>query len=61
VDELSKGGNGCDDTLMWWVTDYLDPPKPVKKPVKPTKREKTPREFTMADLPKQCKDVLSSP
>jgi penicillin-insensitive murein DD-endopeptidase len=61
VDELSKGGNGCDDTLTWWVTDYLDPPKPVKKPVKPTKREKTPREFTMADLPKQCKDVLSSP
>ncbi len=61
VDELSKGGDGCDDTLMWWVTDYLDPPKPVKKPVKPTKREKTPREFTMADLPKQCKDVLSSP
>ena len=61
VDDLSKGGNGCDDTLMWWVTDYLDPPKPVKKPVKPEKREKTPREFTMADLPKQCKDVLSSP
>ena len=61
VDDLSKGGNGCDETLTWWVTDYLDPPKPVKKPVKPTKREKTPREFTMADLPKQCKDVLSSP
>jgi penicillin-insensitive murein DD-endopeptidase len=61
VDDLSKGGNGCDATLTWWVTDYLDPPKPVKKPVKPTKREKTPREFTMADLPKQCKDVLSSP
>jgi penicillin-insensitive murein DD-endopeptidase len=61
VDDLSKGGNGCDDTLTWWVTDYLDPPKPVKKPVKPTKRDKTPREFTMADLPKQCKDVLSSP
>ncbi len=61
VDALSKGGDGCDDTLMWWVTDYLDPPKPVKKPVKPSKREKTPREFTMADLPKQCKTVLSSP
>jgi penicillin-insensitive murein DD-endopeptidase len=61
VSELSKGGDGCDDTLTWWVTDYLNPPKPVKKPVKPTKREKTPREFTMADLPKQCKDVLASP
>ncbi len=61
VDDLSKGGNGCDETLTWWVTDYLNPPKPVKKPVKPAKREKTPREFTMADLPKQCKDVLASP
>jgi penicillin-insensitive murein DD-endopeptidase len=61
VSELSKGGNGCDDTLTYWVTDYLNPPKPVKKPVKPTKREKTPREFTMADLPRQCVDVLESP
>ena len=27
VAELSNGGDGCDDTLMWWVTDYLNPPK----------------------------------
>ena len=27
VKELSKGGNGCDETLTWWVTDYLNPPK----------------------------------
>ena len=63
VAELSKGGNGCDETLDYWVSDaYLDPPKPVKptKPVKPQKREKTPREFTMADLPRQCAGVLSS-
>jgi penicillin-insensitive murein DD-endopeptidase len=60
VSELSKGGNGCDDTLMYWVTDYLNPPKPTKKPKKPAKRERTPREFTMADLPKQCAGVLSS-
>jgi penicillin-insensitive murein endopeptidase len=62
VAELSKGGNGCDDTLTWWVTDYLNPPKKGTKPKdeedKP--RKKGPREFTMADLPKQCRDVLSS-
>ena len=60
VSELSKGGDGCDDTLMYWVTDYLNPPKPTKKPKKPAKRERGPREFTMADLPKQCRAVLSS-
>ena len=60
VSELSKGGDGCDDTLMYWVTDYLNPPKPTKKPKKPAKRERGPREFTMADLPNQCRAVLSS-
>jgi penicillin-insensitive murein endopeptidase len=62
VDELSKGGDGCDETLMWWVTDYLNPPKPGdKKPRdEDTPRKKGPREFTMADLPKQCKGVLTS-
>ena len=60
VSELSKGGDGCDETLMYWVTDYLNPPKPTKKPKKPGKRERGPREFTMADLPKQCVGVLAS-
>jgi penicillin-insensitive murein endopeptidase len=62
VAELSKGGDGCDETLMWWVTDYLNPPKPKPgaKPEKPKPREKHPREFTMADLPRQCRDVLAS-
>ena len=60
VKELSKGGNGCDETLTWWVTDYLNPPKTTKKPVKPAPREKGAREFTMADLPKQCVGVLAS-
>jgi penicillin-insensitive murein endopeptidase len=61
VADLSKGGDGCDDTLTWWVTTYLEPPKaPPKKPKKPAKREKTPREYTMADLPKSCAGVLSS-
>ena len=61
VSELSKGGDGCDDTLMWWVTDYLNPPKPTKKPKEPEKRTRHPREYTMADRPKQCLDVLASP
>ena len=60
VSELSKGGNGCDDTLMWWVTDYLNPPKPSKKPKDPVKRKRGPRDYTMADLPRQCADVLAS-
>lgn len=60
VSELSKGGNGCDDTLTWWVTDYLNPPKPTKKPKEPAPRKRGPREYTMADLPRQCQDVLAS-
>lgn len=63
VDDLSKGGDGCDDTLTWWVTDFLNPPKTEKKPKKDEEgapRKKTSREFTMADLPKQCRDVLAS-
>ena len=60
VAELSKGGDGCDETLMWWVTDYLNPPKPTKKPKDPAPRERHPREYTMADLPRQCAAVLSS-
>jgi penicillin-insensitive murein DD-endopeptidase len=61
VAELSKNGDGCDETLTWWVTDYLDPPKPTKKK-KPSEddapRKKGPREFTLADLPGQCRNVL---
>ncbi len=60
VKELSKGGNGCDETLTWWVTDYLNPPKTTKKPTTPAPRKKGSREFTMADLPKQCAGVLAS-
>ncbi len=61
VSELSKGGNGCDETLTWWVTDYLNPPKTTKKPkAEDGPRKKRPREFTMSDLPTQCAAVLSS-
>lgn len=61
VAELSKGGNGCDETLTWWVTDYLNPPKSTGKPRDPdAPKTRHPRQFTMADLPAQCASVLSS-
>jgi penicillin-insensitive murein endopeptidase len=62
VAELSNGGNGCDDTLRWWVTDYLDPPKPVPgaKP-DPAPPRRNARDFTMADLPQACRTVLNAP
>jgi penicillin-insensitive murein DD-endopeptidase len=61
VASLSKGGDGCDETLQWWVTDYLNPPKTVpKKPKTPAPKVRGARDFTMADLPNQCKDVLAS-
>lgn len=60
VAELSKGGNGCDETLTWWVTTYLDelhhPPK--DRPAKP--RPRGARDYTMADLPARCAAVLAS-
>lgn len=60
VSELSNGGNGCDDTLMYWVSDaYLNPPKP-SNPEEPSPPVRGPRDYTMADLPAQCQDVLSS-
>jgi len=62
VAELSKGGSGCDETLMWWVTDYLNPPKAdPKKKKDPAPRTRGPRDFTMADLPRQCAGVLTAP
>ena len=47
---------------MWWVTDYLNPPKSDgKKPKDEDEpKKKGPREYTMADLPKQCKSVLAA-
>jgi penicillin-insensitive murein DD-endopeptidase len=60
VSELSNGGNGCDATLMYWVTDYLNPPDPGDAPVEPEEPKRGPRDYTMADLPAQCADVLSS-
>ncbi|MBS0571850.1 MAG: penicillin-insensitive murein endopeptidase [Proteobacteria bacterium] len=58
VAELSNGGNGCDDSLMWWVTTYLEE---LKHPGPPGPRKRTPRDYTMADLPKACATVLTAP
>lgn len=61
VAELSKGGDGCDETLNWWVTTYLEelrhPPKREKPTGPPPRNAKT---YVMSDLPRQCQDVLSS-
>jgi len=59
VAELSNGGDGCDETLTWWVTTYLEELKnPPKKTPGPKKRG--PRDYVMADLPKACMNVLAS-
>ena len=60
VSDLSKGGNGCDETLNYWVSDAYLHPKPVKNPGPKPPHKKGPREFTMADLPQQCSAVLSA-
>lgn len=64
VAELSNGGNGCDDTLMWWVNGYLQPPTTTDEPAEPTEpkpRRRHPREYTLADLPRQCSEVVQRP
>ena len=60
VDALSDGGDGCDDTLLWWVTDALDPPETAPAPTEPAPRRRNVRDFTMADLPPACRTVLSA-
>jgi penicillin-insensitive murein endopeptidase len=60
VADLSKGGNGCDETLEWWVTDFLNPPR-RERTEPPAPRERHPREFTLADLPQACQMVLAAP
>ena len=60
VAELSNGGTGCDKSLEWWVTDFLNPPKSTGKPKKPAKKARHPRDYTLAELPRQCASVLAS-
>lgn len=61
VAELSKGRDGCDETLNWWVTTYLEelrnPPKRAKPKGPVPRNAKT---YTLSDLPKQCRNVLAS-
>ncbi len=60
VNELSKGGDGCDENLYWWVSDYfLDSLKKPPDPEAPKRRH--PRDYVMADLPEECELVLKSP
>jgi len=60
VAQLSNGGDGCDASLTWWVTDYLNPPKRTEKPAEPAPRRPNARDYTLADLPRQCQQVLVS-
>ena len=61
VSDLSKGGDGCDDTLSWWVTDYVEfLKKPPDPDAEPPPRKRGARDYTMADLPAQCQSVLDS-
>nr|WP_035842955.1 penicillin-insensitive murein endopeptidase [Allgaiera indica] len=60
VAQLSKGGDGCDDSLNWWVTDMLNPPKIAKPRKKAGPPRRGPRQYLLSDLPRQCAAVLSS-
>jgi penicillin-insensitive murein endopeptidase len=48
-------GDGCADAQQW-VNNILNPPPPNPNPTPRKKR----REFTVADLPQQCSNVLRS-
>lgn len=59
VSQISSGGDGCDSTLQWWVTDALNP-KPVDPDAPPPKKRRRARDYVMADLPQSCQRVLES-
>lgn len=46
-------GDGCAEAV-WWVTEALKPPDPAAPPPPPRP------ELTLADLPEQCRAVLSA-
>lgn len=58
VAELSDHGDGCDASLEWWVTDYLEALKNPPKDPPPPRRSV--RDYVMADLPQACQTVLTS-
>jgi len=51
--DVPPAGDGCKDAEKW-VHDILNPPKPDPNAPKPKPR----REYVLADLPKQCANVL---
>lgn len=51
----TPAGDGCDASLAWWFSDEVLKPKKPDKPPKP----KPP--LTLADLPKECRQVLLAP
>ena len=55
---LSNGGDGCDESLDWWVTDALLPPDPDAPP---PPKVRGPRDYVMAELPASCQVVLDAP
>ncbi len=56
VDQAAPpAGDGCAEAQEW-VNNILNPPPPPKNPPKAKPR----REFVLADLPRQCSDVLRS-
>jgi penicillin-insensitive murein endopeptidase len=63
VSQISNGGSGCDASLTWWVTTYLEelkhPPKPTKPTAPPKPKQRGPREFILSDLPAKCADILA--
>lgn len=48
-------GDGCDETLAWWLSDEALNPPPSTTPT-PARRE-----LTLADLPSACAGVLTAP
>ncbi|MFD2175561.1 penicillin-insensitive murein endopeptidase [Rhodobacter lacus] len=62
VAQLSKGGDGCDETLNWWVTTYLEELRhPPKRPKQTGPAPKNAKTYVMSDLPAECRTVLSAP
>ena len=60
VAELSNGGNGCEASLEWWVTTYLEELKhPPPAPKNPPPRRRGPREYLLSDLPAKYATVLA--
>ncbi len=50
--EAVAPGDGCDKELDWWLSD--EPWKPAKPPAKP------PKPMLLADLPAECRSVLTA-